>query len=359
MLPAVSSGPLDPAWSPDGRWIAFSMRGDIWKVPADGGEAIAVTSGPAYHFEPAWSPDGARIAFSFQSTGNLEIGVVNADGGPVETIASHARVDIQPAWSRDGKSLFFVERARRRVAHLPPRLRDRPADAASRTASSPRCRRTASSSPTSRAACACSTSRPTSRGWCATRRPSTGWSRRGRRMGRTSCTSPKTKAPTTSASIPVAGGNPVELTVDTDRHEMSPTVSPDGTRIRVRAVSGRRADALHRGDWRRARERVAQGADHRAQERHADRPRADSRHRTRRPADAGAHLRRRERRPALHAGRAVPPIDDGLRSALLPHGQRGRTGAAGRARDHRGDSRLAVHAEGGDGRGRRPARRRR
>ena len=31
MLPSVSSGPLYPAWSPDGRWMAFSMRGDIWK----------------------------------------------------------------------------------------------------------------------------------------------------------------------------------------------------------------------------------------------------------------------------------------------------------------------------------------
>ena len=41
LMPAVSSGPLDPSWSPDGKWIAVSMRGDIWKVPADGGEAIA------------------------------------------------------------------------------------------------------------------------------------------------------------------------------------------------------------------------------------------------------------------------------------------------------------------------------
>src|SRR6187402_1276610 len=108
MLPSVSSGPLSPAWSPDGRWIAFSMRGDIWKIPADGGQAIAITSGPAYYFEPAWSPDGSRIALSYQSTGNLEIGIVPADGGAVETVASNPRVDVQPAWSRDGKSLFFV-----------------------------------------------------------------------------------------------------------------------------------------------------------------------------------------------------------------------------------------------------------
>ncbi len=59
LLPPVTTGPMDPAWSPDGRWIAFSMRGDIWKVPAAGGEAVALTEGPAYHFEPAWSPDGA------------------------------------------------------------------------------------------------------------------------------------------------------------------------------------------------------------------------------------------------------------------------------------------------------------
>ena len=113
LLPVVSTGPMDPAWSPDGRWIAFSMRGDIWKVPADGGQAIALTQGPAYHFEPAWSPDGTRIAMSMDLSGDLEIGVVSADGGDVERITRSPAIDVEPTWSHDGKSLFFASSRQR------------------------------------------------------------------------------------------------------------------------------------------------------------------------------------------------------------------------------------------------------
>jgi len=118
MLPAVSTGPLDPVFSPDGRWIAFSMRGDIWKVPADGGDAIALTAGPAYHFEPAWSPDGKRLALSMDAgSGNLDIGVVSAEGGAVTRITTDTAVDVEPAWSGDGSALYFVS-ARGRGFHI-------------------------------------------------------------------------------------------------------------------------------------------------------------------------------------------------------------------------------------------------
>src|SRR5262245_7047936 len=83
MLPSLSTTPLDPVWSPDGKWIAFSMRGDVWKVPVDGGEAIALTKGPAYYYEPAWSPDGSRVALTMDVAGNLDIGVVSESGGDV------------------------------------------------------------------------------------------------------------------------------------------------------------------------------------------------------------------------------------------------------------------------------------
>lgn len=113
LLPVVSTGPMDPAWSPDGHWIAFSMRGDIWKVPAEGGEAVALTQGPAYHFEPAWSPDGRRIAMSMDTNGNLDVGVVSADGGDVERITRSPAIDIEPKWSHDGTNLLFASSRQR------------------------------------------------------------------------------------------------------------------------------------------------------------------------------------------------------------------------------------------------------
>ena len=108
LLPEVTTGPAEPVWSPDGKWIAFSMRGDIWKVPPEGGEAIALTKGPAYHFEPAWSPDGTSIAFSMDSGGNLDIGVVPAAGGEVRRLTEEPSVDIEPAWAADSRTIYFV-----------------------------------------------------------------------------------------------------------------------------------------------------------------------------------------------------------------------------------------------------------
>jgi Tol biopolymer transport system component len=108
LLPAVSTGPQDPEWSPDGNWLAFSMSGDIWKVPSNGGTAVALTNGSGYHFEPAWRPDGRSIALTVDLDGNLDIAVVAVDGGQITRITNDAHVDIQSACSPDGKGLYFV-----------------------------------------------------------------------------------------------------------------------------------------------------------------------------------------------------------------------------------------------------------
>ncbi|MEZ5317112.1 MAG: CehA/McbA family metallohydrolase [Vicinamibacterales bacterium] len=108
LFPEVTTGPSEPAWSPDGQWIAFSMQGDIWKVPARGGEAVALTQGPWYYFEPVWSPDGATVAFTVDTGGNLDIGTVAAGGGAVTRLTTGDSVESEPAWTPDGRSLLFV-----------------------------------------------------------------------------------------------------------------------------------------------------------------------------------------------------------------------------------------------------------
>jgi len=110
LLPAVSTGPLDPDWSPDGSRLAFAMRGDVWVIPASGGTATALTEGPHYYSEPAWSPDGSRIALTIDRDGNLDVGVVDAAGGDVRILTDDGDDDFAPEWSRDGNRLLFATR---------------------------------------------------------------------------------------------------------------------------------------------------------------------------------------------------------------------------------------------------------
>jgi TolB protein len=108
MLPAVTTGPLDPDWHPDGSSLTYSMRGDIWIQGVESTEARAVTAGPGYHFEPAWSPDGAWLAFAVDTEGEMDIGIVRVDGTGYRLLTGDAGVDVQPAWTPDGRSVVFA-----------------------------------------------------------------------------------------------------------------------------------------------------------------------------------------------------------------------------------------------------------
>lgn len=96
-----------PAISPDGREIAFSYRGDIYKVDVNGGKAVQLTTNPAYDFRPVWSPDGKFIAFAADRYGNFDVFVMRAEGGEPRRLTTHSASEIPYAFTPDGKRVVF------------------------------------------------------------------------------------------------------------------------------------------------------------------------------------------------------------------------------------------------------------
>lgn len=90
-----------PAISPDGKTVAFSYKGDIWTVPANGGQARQITTNPAYDAYPVWSPDSRQIAFASSREGSMDIYVVGRDGGAPRRITTDSGDEYPMAWRND------------------------------------------------------------------------------------------------------------------------------------------------------------------------------------------------------------------------------------------------------------------
>ena len=102
----------EPAYSPDGRRIAFvswqSGAGEIWTCDSDGRNSVQLTALRSEIWGgPRWSADGKNMAFGADINGNMDIYVVNAGGGAPRRFTTHPRQDNFPFWSRDGRWLYF------------------------------------------------------------------------------------------------------------------------------------------------------------------------------------------------------------------------------------------------------------
>jgi TolB protein len=107
-FPTYSVGPTYPAVSPDGRTIAFSARGWLWTMNAEGGLAERITNGAGIDSRPAWHPDGTRLAFVRDDTRNTDIVEVDVKSGVERVLVATPAAELDPAYAPDGRALYYA-----------------------------------------------------------------------------------------------------------------------------------------------------------------------------------------------------------------------------------------------------------
>lgn len=103
---------LAPAWSPDGKTIAFQSRKrgimDIWLFDPDTSSFDNILGRNASEGFPAWAPDGSALAICSDIGGSYDIWIVPMGKGYPRQLTTHPMGDSQPSWSPDGRFIVFV-----------------------------------------------------------------------------------------------------------------------------------------------------------------------------------------------------------------------------------------------------------
>ncbi|WP_198027639.1 S41 family peptidase [Seonamhaeicola sp. S2-3] len=92
---------------PDGSTIVFSYHGNLYSVDANGGNAVAITTGDAYDGYPVWSHDGKTIAFASDRYGNFDVYTMSAQGGKPTRLTYNSANDFPYDFTIDNKYVLF------------------------------------------------------------------------------------------------------------------------------------------------------------------------------------------------------------------------------------------------------------
>ncbi len=103
---------LSPAWSPDGRKLAYVSfeRGNsaIYVQDIATGARQLVSSFRGINGAPSFSPDGSRLALALSRSGNPEIYVMDLGSRQLTQLTNHFGIDTEPTWAPDGRTIYFT-----------------------------------------------------------------------------------------------------------------------------------------------------------------------------------------------------------------------------------------------------------
>src|SRR3954466_1236078 len=107
-----------PEISPDGRWVAYTVREtnwddnvyatEIWLPDATTGDPRQLTNAKKSSQSPAWSPDGSKLAFTSDRSDKRQLYIINPQGGEAEALPARDEGVGSFAWSPDGRTIAYT-----------------------------------------------------------------------------------------------------------------------------------------------------------------------------------------------------------------------------------------------------------